>query len=227
MIKPGSAFFLLVLVLPVAAPAAVFQLPALADGFVQDSGALGLSSGDSDPTIRTSRSGGSNVRQGMYEFDLSSLPSGVTILSASFTMTTAGTVSDTDAAVSLRLDGYTGDGLITVADYDDLEASGGTLIASLDLPVGAGTPIGSEIVVPLTALAALEVAFSDPAQIFGIRTETTNFSTFTIHSTETANGAVQVPTLTITTIPEPTPSLLASASVALLLLRRKRGVEAL
>ena len=66
-----------------------------ADGRVQSSGVLGLDAVDDETSIQTHRSGGNNIRHGIFMFDLQDVPMGWEVGSAKLVLTNAGTVSNT------------------------------------------------------------------------------------------------------------------------------------
>ena len=70
-------------------------------------------------------------------------------------------------------------------------------------------------------LPSYSMLISSGGQILGVRTETPNFVTFTVHCLETASPTAMGPTLEVVWIPEPGPiTLLADGALALFLRRR-------
>ena len=101
----------------VASASITTDLMPTVDGAVQSSGVLGISIQDNESN-RTSRSGGNNVRNAVYEFDLSSLPADAIITGASFNVTTRLIVSNVgNNPRDITFVTYAGDGVITEADY--------------------------------------------------------------------------------------------------------------
>ena len=186
----------------------------ISDGYVQSSGVLGLSTDDTGTFIGTSRSGGNNIRQAMYEFDLSGLPDGATIMGASFFLRTSSPISNTDPTVTVRLDAYIGDGAVTTGDFDALEGAGGNLVDSLVF--AQGTAAGLEVEFVFDDLTTLQAAYESVDQFVGLRTETHNFATFQVHSSENLVNAAFDPSLEITfVVPEPSAFALIGGLLAL------------
>lgn len=202
--------------------AATVTVGAAADGFIQSSGVLGLSTGDAEANIRTSRSGRNNIRQGVYEFDLTGIvPDTATITSAKLLLTTSLLLSNTpiNPAVDIRLDTYVGDGVVGTSDFDADEANGGNLVSQGSFPFGTiqdgGTPEGTLLEFVLSDLGLLSsVAATDG--FIGYRTETNNFATFRVASSESSEFAG--PQLEITfeeTAPVPEPLTLLGSVTAI------------
>lgn len=203
-----------------AAFASPITIKPTVDGAVQYSGVLGYSVADEDRN-RTSMSGGNNVRDSVYEFDLSALPAGATITGATLYLTTAGLVSNTSGTADISFYGYTGDGAITEDDHGNLTPA--TQIAAETYATGgSGVAIGTELMIPLTDLAPLQAAYDDAgSDYFALRSETVSFVTFTVHSLENTVSTADVdPRLEITYVPEPA-SLVMLGLPLLWLLRRR------
>ncbi|MEM0979247.1 MAG: PEP-CTERM sorting domain-containing protein [Cyanobacteria bacterium P01_H01_bin.58] len=192
------ALILPALVLTIAqrrAQAATVTIGAAADGFVQSSDVLGLSTGDAEANIRTSRSGPNNIRQGVYEFDLAGvIPDTGIITSARLLLTTSLLLSNTpnNPTVDIRLDTYVGDGAVSTDDFDADEASGGSLVSQGSFPYGTpangGTLEGTLLEFVLSDLELLaNVAAADG--FIGYRTETDDFATFRVASSESSELA--------------------------------------
>lgn len=213
------------------AQGATVTIGAAEDGFIQSSGVLGLSTGDSDDFVTTSRSGRNNIRQVVYEFDLAGvIPDSATITNARLLLTTAGLLSNTSAnsAVDIRLDTYVGDGVVGEDDFDPDEANGGTLVSQGSFPFGTvgngGVPEGTSLEFILSDLSLLSsVAAADG--FIGYRTETNNFATFRIASSE--SSTLTGPQLEINfevaePVPEPLTILGSSTALAMGYLARRR-----
>ncbi len=193
------------------------DLMPTSDADVQSSGVLGVSVEDNESN-RTARSGGNNVRNSVYEFDLSSLPADAVITGASFNVTTRLIVSNVgSAAADVTFVTYAGDGVVTTADYQGNTAGNVAAIAS-DL---VGTSAGTDVSIALDSLADLQAAV-DGSGLLTLRSQTVNFVTFSVHSLETTFTGVTLPTLSITYIPAPATAALLLGGV-LPMARRRRG----
>lgn len=180
------------------------DLLASADGEVQFSGTLGFEAFDANPSLRTARSGGNNVRHAIYEFDLSSIPAGATVTGATLRLTTFGLISNTQATANIDFFAWQGDGAITVEDHGDQAMPFGSLIAQEEYDAGAGgVPSNTLLDIPFDSLSVLQSAIDDNASFLSVRSETFNFATFQIHSLETTNSAVLRPTLVVEYVPTP------------------------
>ena len=175
-------------------------IPASFDAAIQSSGALGLSV-DDGASIQTSRSGGNNIRHGIYVFDLSSVPENATIAAAEFRVTTAALISNTGATAMVDFHGFAGDASITEADFDTPASTVDSLLVSENFPAGAGASpgVGSVLGIGVTNLDPIQAIVDDPSSDFlMIRSETVNFVTFRVDSLENTVGS-GVPTLVLTT----------------------------
>ena len=180
-----ASVFCLATTLPLFSQTTTTILLAEVDGAVQSSGALGLSVVD-DEFNATIRSGGSNIRQSVYEFNLAGIGTDRTVLGAYFEVDTRAVSNTGTNPVILRLDGYIGDGSITVGDFDMGEAAGGTLLSNFSLVVGdsGSTSLALEIL----DFSPLQAAITNDEDYFGIRTETDNFAFFQVSSLENTFG---------------------------------------
>ena len=198
------------------------DLLASADGAVQFSGALGFEAITDGPSISTRRSGGNNVRHGVYEFDLSSIPAGATITGAPLRLTTAGLISNVgNADAVVEFFAWAGDGAVTEADHGDQPMSAGSLVADETYPSGGTIPINTLLDIPFDSLAELQGAIDADAPFLSVRSETFNFVTFTVHSLETGNSAVLRPTLVVEYVPTPGAVALAGLFVCSGIRRRR------
>lgn len=203
--------------LTAVASADMATIPASVDGDVVYNGVLGFTVDDTDDRVSTSRSGGNSVRNGVYEFSLASLPSNATIQSATLKLMTIGLVSNTGPTADVGFYGYTGDGAVTDADHE-LNLAGTQVAAETYDTGGAGVPIGTTLEIVLTDLTPLQDAVG--SAYFGIRSQTVNFVTFSVHSLETTNTAALVPTLEVMYVPEPSAAMLLGLGATALLRRR-------
>ncbi len=196
-------------------------LSPAADGDVVFQGAIGYTVDGTDVRVSTSRSGGNNVRHGVYEFDLASLPAGIEVTRARLLLTTASLISNTGATAEVNFLSFAGDGTITQNDHGDFTL--GTLVAAEVYPTGSTIPVGTTLTIELDDTMLIEsIANGDVSGTFGIRSETVNFVTFSIASLENSDQAA--PRLVIDYIPSP-----GTASLAFLggitLLRRRRSAH--
>lgn len=200
--------------------AAQLTIPAAVDGAVQYSGVLGYSVFTDEPSNRTSMSGGNNVRDAIYEFDLSPLPDDAVITGAALLLTTSGLVSNTSSTATITFYGFVGDGAITQDDHGNLSAD--AQIAEQTYAVGGSGPsVGSQLSIALDDIAVLQAALDDEgSDYFGVRSETVSFVTFSVHSLEHEESTNVAPQLAITYVPEPGGLWLLTLA-ALPLLRRR------
>jgi hypothetical protein len=187
---------------PVAGAQITTSLLAQADGEVQFSGVLVYSVFEDNATVRTTRSGGNNVRHSVYEFDFGSLPAGAIITGATLKLTTGGIISNTSAAADVFFYAYEGDGLITADDHGNI-TPGTEVAAETYLTSSNGPPTGTLLQIPLNDLSALQSVADGGGSFLSIRSETVNFVTFTIRSLETGVSGTVRPTLEVTYIPAP------------------------
>ncbi|MEJ6635921.1 MAG: PEP-CTERM sorting domain-containing protein [Akkermansiaceae bacterium] len=185
---------------------------------------MGLSTGDSDAMFSTSKSGGNNVRHGIYEFSLATVPVGVTITSATLKLTTSRFISNTGGNPGeISVYGYTGDGLITTADYGiDPNPASTTSFGSFpsELVGNGGTPSGSILEFDFSEFSTITTANASGSDIFGLRTQTISFVDFQVAAIE--HATLTAPTLEITYVPEPSSALLVALGALAGLGRRKR-----
>ena len=199
------------------------NISAITDGWVQSSGVVGLSTSDSDPMFSTSRSGGNNVRHGVYEFSLATIPTGVTITSATLKLTTSRFISNTGGNPGeISVYGFTGDGSITTADFGtDPNPAATTSFGSFPSGVGAGsTPSGSILDFDFSELTSITAANASGSDIMGLRTQTISFVDFQIAAME--HPTLTGPTLEVTYIPEPSSVLLLTLAGLAGLKHRRR-----
>ena len=169
------------------------ELVAIADATVESNGANGQEIVHDAERIRTSMSGGSNIRDGLYEFDLSILPSGATIESATLLLRNSDIISNTNNESPVEFYVFTGDGTLEIADQS-----------------ASATNVANEIFVTGTAAHTdLEIEFDDVSVLnsvindgnlddfLTVRSETENFVNFLIHSLESTNSQAAPATLVI------------------------------
>lgn len=169
--------------------------------------------------IQTLRSGPNNVVNGVYEFDLSGLPSGATITGATLKLTTRGLVSNTGPTADITFSAFPGDGVIDDTDHQNNTA--GTLVGDETYGTGGSGPsIGTALDIVFDSVVPIQAAYDALGSDFvTVRSETVNFVNFFVHSIDTTNSSVVLPTLSIEYIPEP--ASLALLGLGTLLLRRR------
>lgn len=209
--KRLCSLFAVFLILP--SNAATVNLLPVADGQVVDGGALGFSVDSTATTVRT-RSSGRDTR-GVYEFDLSTIPSLATIVSVDLVLTLASSITNTASNAPVEFYSITGDGAITVADFDSPGILQNTEIYTL--PVS----IGTTLTISMTDLTPFQNVVSTNNEI-GIRLDTVNFVTFLTHSSEAAVSPDLMPTLQVTFVPEPSAALLLLIATVSVTWRRRR-----
>ncbi|MEZ5384257.1 MAG: DNRLRE domain-containing protein [Prosthecobacter sp.] len=184
--------------------AAVILSPTV-DGDIDDNGVNGYAIDSSDVRILT-QSSGPDIR-GIYEFDLASIPGGSTITGATLSLTLSGTLSNTGGnPVTVTFYGYTGNGTIEFTDFLEIAS----VVATETYPSDSGNrpPIGTTFSINLTDLTALQAASDSGTRYFGIVTDTHNFATYSIYSSEAAVAEGLKPSLTVNYVPEPGPGSL-------------------
>jgi len=175
--------------------ATVFELMPTADGDVQTFG------GDDVDTMSTliafTQSGGL-VRNGILEFDLSSIPDASLINSATLEITLTRFVSNFGNPAAIDIFAYVGDGLIDILDFDAV----GTQVADTTTPTGGvAGDVRSFSLSPLTL-------FSDALvdNLLTLRIETDSFASINFASLE--NTTLDAAKLTIDAVPEPSAAVM-------------------
>lgn len=204
----------------VSAQSVTTSFTTIDDGRIQSSGVLGETLFTDGMTVRTSRSGGSNISVGLFEFDLSTIPAGSVITGADILLRTGGLVSQVGtnpAPVSFMA--FSGNGMLDLLDFDAVA----TVLAEVDL---RGTGNNADLVIPAGTLAPFQNALddADPTDFVTLRTETVNFVSFQVDSLETtATDAVPARLrLTYTPVPEPASALLFLIGGLGMLAKRRR-----
>ncbi|MCA9230249.1 MAG: hypothetical protein KDA57_06335 [Planctomycetales bacterium] len=178
------------------AGATTYTLFPTADGDVQTWG--GDSIDTTDTRISLTQSGGL-IRNGILEFDLSSIPDSATINSATLEFTMTSVVSNTGGnPAAIDIFAYNGDGVVDIADY----AAAGTQVADTTIPNGGST--GDVHSFSLSPVAPVVSALS--SDLLTLRIETDSFATFSFASLE--NTIHDAARLKINYVPEPTSAML-------------------
>ena len=198
-----------------AAPSfADMVIVASTDGFINSDGTID----DSGNFIKTQFGGGGVENRGIFEFDLSSIPDGAIIHSATF----SGYTSLATSGSTVNLTGFVATAPTQIAggDYD----AAGTLVGVLSEPDGH---IISDTNFSLTLGDLTEIQNAlDSSKVFGIRSQM-----MTIHDSWNVDSldfnpipATLNPTLTVrfSSIPEPASAWVGVVAVCGIVLRRRR-----
>ena len=176
------------------ANADTMEIVAIADATVDSNGALGQEIIEDAESIETSMSGGSNISDGLYEFDLGPIPAGATIESATLHFRTAFLVANTSSEAPIEIFGFTGNGTLELSD----QANSGAVLAATSFP--APTPANTNLEIELTNLIPLNTVISDgnSNDFLTVRSETENFATFRFDSLESGDADAVPATLVVT-----------------------------
>jgi len=204
----------------VMSSAATLELTPAVDGYVEFNGGTAYGSTDSGNFTVTRRDGINNVRNAIYEFDLTGLPDGSTIDAVRLYLTLNSAIQNTAGGnANITFVGYAGDGAVTESDHQNTTA--GTTLTSEEFVVGtlAGTLL--EIDLGAASLSLIESLL--PGEMLTLRTQTVDGVTFNIASLENAAGLFPA-LLAIDYTPVPLPGalgLLAPAIFGLWVSRRR------
>lgn len=183
------------LLLAGSANAATFTLTPTADG---DARVFGGDTVDTTDTRISVAQSGSNITNGVLEFDLTSIPDAAVITAARLDVELVSFTSNTGSnPAPIHIFGYNGDGSVTIGDYD----AAATTMLSTTTPLGGSA--GDVISFSLTTLTPLTAALSGNA--LTVRVETDSFATFRFASLENTvlNPAKLVVTTQATVVPLP------------------------
>lgn len=194
--------------------AATYTLTPTADG---DTKVFGGNVVDTTDTRISVSQSGSNIANGILEFNLTSVPDAAAIQSARLEVVLVAFTSNTGSnPAPIHIFGYNGDGSVTIGDY----AAAGTNMLSTTTPLGGNA--GDAISFSFTDLSPLTAAL--PGNALTLRIETDSFATFRFASLE--NASLDAAELVIETVPVPLPAGLPLALAGLaglgLIARRKR-----
>ena len=167
---------------------------ATADATAQSNGAKGQELVDDAETVQTSMSGGSNIRDGLFEFDLSLLPAGATVTAASLQYRTAQIITNTGATSPVDFYGFAGDGTLDLSD----QSASATIIAQEIFTTGV--PNNTDVAIDISEISVLNDILNDsnPNDYLTVRSETQNFVLFLVHSLEATSSDAAPPRLSVT-----------------------------
>ena len=197
------------------------------DAQVDSNGVLGQTLFLDGTRIETSESGGNNISDGLFEFDLASLPDDAVVLSADFLVRTAGLSIDTSPPSVVTFTAFAGDGVLSLAD----QAAPGTLVLTEDLNLDAPLVFianNTDLSFTLADVSVINEVLTDTvaSDFLTLRTETESFVSLRVDALESLDLDAQPARLLLTyetAVPEPaTAGLLALGCVAGLA-RRRRG----
>jgi len=179
--------------------------------------------------IRTSRSGGNQIINGIFEFDLSAYSSSTVVESATLDLQLSSSITSVSGTTaSLKVGQYLGDLLVDTGDFADFGDFAGDVLV-FDRTSSGGPGIGDVISLSIDT-PLIQSVLDDPSlDNLGIRTATTGFAAFAFRSNEGAAALGGLaPTLRLGTavIPEPaTATILATFGCLGLLSRRRKQLS--
>ncbi len=222
LLKISGSVLAIMLVASSTVGAQTLTFNTIADGRVQSSGVLGKTLFTSQEGILTQRSGGNNISNGLFEFDLSSLPAGTTITGVNLLIRTSAGVSQIGGSTNpapVRFSAFKGNGMLEIID-DEAVA---TLVANPNL---RGTGNNTNLIVPFSTVSPVQAVINDadPTAYVTIRTETVDFVSFNVDSLESTSADAVAAQLqvTFTAIPEPSALALCLLGGAGFVMRRHR-----
>lgn len=167
-------------------------ITAVNDGHIHFGGTNGLTTVTDRTSIQTSRSGGSNIQHGLFEFDLSllELSTEATVQSASVQFELVSLISNTSNSAEVAFYGYASDSIIQDSDFDNPGATATSLLKSEQFPAGAASspPVGDLLTIEFDNLQPIQDAISAGEQYLTVRSETVNFVSFRVGSLEHATA---------------------------------------
>lgn len=200
-------------------PGASLPLAPSADGYVQFNGVLGYEVNTTSPIMGTVRSGNSNVRNTIYEFDLGAIPNGSIIDAVSLFVTTSQTLSNSGSQASVSFVGFAGDGVVSTADHEN-EVAGTALATEL---FTVGTVSGTLLEIDLGSAGVDLVRSLLGSDLLTLRSQTVNFVSFAIASLEHPSLASASLVVDYTPIPLPGALVLFAPAALGLWTRRRRA----
>ena len=191
---------LTLLFLATSASATEFNLPAFADGSIYDAGALGLSTDTTSSTVTVSRSGNSNIRHGVFLFDLTNIPENFNVQSLDFETTLSLGISNTSDSALVEFHGFNANDTITISDYDSPPSNVGSRMAAVEFETSnTGVNLEDSPLQISFDTTPIQSAIDRGDEVFMVRAETVNFVTFQVHSLENQE-AMGVPTLVLNAV---------------------------
>ena len=182
----------LVLTISMTTSAMARSISAVNDGHIRFSGANGLSTVTDRESIQTSRSGGSNVQHGLFEFDLSLLEfsTDAIVESATVQFELVSLISNTSNSAEVAFYGFASDSIIEDSDFDNPSPASSNLLKLQEFPAGAADspPVGDLLTIEFDNLQPIQDAISAGEQYLTIRSETVNFVSFRVGSLEHATA---------------------------------------
>ncbi len=169
----------------------------------------------------------SSNRQTDMEFDLSALPAGATINSATVRVTTTGTIGANTATppafATFNFFSTPGDGISASTDHTDFDP--GTFQTSVSYPLGAGGPPTNTVLdYAMSDLTDFQnAAVSSPSSWIAIHISTPDLVSWHLHALLSSTPGIVKPTLIIDYTPVPAPATVAPLALVACVTRRRRA----
>ncbi|TVQ61406.1 MAG: hypothetical protein EA379_06445 [Phycisphaerales bacterium] len=195
----------------------VSSILASEDGDVHYTGLSNYAVNTTSAAVVSVRSGGNNVRNGVYVFDLGSIPSWAIVTGATLRLTTGALISNVGSTADVFFQAYASDGTITVDDHQNFLSAAQVAMETFTVGTSANTPL----TIDFDDLAPLQAAIDDGASFLSVRSTTVNFVTFSIRSLESTVGVEFKPTLELTYIPSPGSAALMCLAIGVMAPRRR------
>ena len=182
-----TAFLTGILALATHVGAGEIVIPTFHDGQIHRAGTQAATVDSVANTIQTSKSG-SNIHNGAYLFDFSSVPENYTVESADFQVTLSLQISNTASTAGVEFHGFASDTTIQPIDFDSPVSTVGSLLAGETFAAGGGNNLqDTELTIALDA-DKMQRVVDGSNDFFMLRSETVNFVTFQVHSSENTSG---------------------------------------